>query len=68
VVYEEKCAGCGTCEETCYFGAVELVERDGEEVSTIDAEKCMGCGLCQVACPEEAISLKEVREPDFIPS
>ena len=52
----------------CVPGAVELVERDGEEVSTIDAEKCMGCGLCQVACPEEAISLKEVREPDFIPS
>lgn len=68
VVDEEKCTGCGTCEETCYFGAVELVERGDEEVSTIDAEKCMGCGLCQVSCPEEAISLKEVREPDFIPS
>jgi len=34
---------------------------------TVIAEKCMGCGLCHGTCPEDAVSLKEVREIDFIP-
>ncbi|MDY6795831.1 MAG: 4Fe-4S binding protein [Actinomycetota bacterium] len=68
VVIEEKCNGCGTCLDRCFFDALELVEKDGEEVSNVDRELCMGCGLCQVTCPEEAISMHEARSPDFIPS
>ena len=68
VVNEEECVGCGTCVDRCFFEAVSLQERDGEEVSTIAAEKCMGCGLCMVTCPQEAITLVVVREEDFIPS
>jgi Fe-S-cluster-containing hydrogenase component 2 len=68
VVDEDKCTGCGTCQDRCFFGAVELVARDGAEVNTVDPEKCMGCGLCMVTCPGEAITLVAVRDEDFIPS
>jgi len=67
-VDEEACSGCGECVDRCFFSAISLEERDGEEVSTIDAEKCMGCGLCQVTCPEDAISMVVVREEDFVPN
>lgn len=68
VVDEGACSGCGTCADRCFFGAVSLEERDGEEISVIAAEKCMGCGLCQVTCPENAISMRVVREESFIPN
>ncbi len=66
-VSAEICTGCGTCETTCYFNAVDMYEEDGEPKARIIAEKCMGCGLCQVSCPDEAISLIEVRPPEFVP-
>ena len=68
VVDGDSCSGCGTCVDRCFFEAIAMEERDGEELSVIAAEKCMGCGLCQVACPEDAISMKVVREEDFIPN
>jgi len=68
VVDEEACSGCGDCVDRCFFEAVSLEERDGEEVPAIFAEKCMGCGLCQVACPEDAITMQAVREEAFIPN
>ena len=65
----ELCSGCGTCQDRCFFNALEEVEReDGETVMSVIDDKCMGCGVCQVTCPEEAISLIEVRPPDFIPA
>jgi ferredoxin len=63
----EKCSGCGTCLDRCFFDAVSLAGEGEEQTSSIDPEKCMGCGLCAVTCPEEAITLKEARDPDFIP-
>ncbi|RJP26396.1 MAG: 4Fe-4S dicluster domain-containing protein [Actinobacteria bacterium] len=68
VVDADTCSGCGDCVERCFFDAVTLEERDGEEISVIAAEKCMGCGLCQVTCPEDAISMQAVREEDFVPN
>jgi Pyruvate/2-oxoacid:ferredoxin oxidoreductase delta subunit len=67
VVDPEKCSACATCVDRCFFGAIELQDVNGREVSTVDAEKCMGCGLCSVTCPEEAMSMQECRQPDFIP-
>jgi len=64
----EACVNCKTCEERCHFNALtETVNAKGDPVMAVVAEKCMGCGLCYGTCPEEAISLKEVREIDFIP-
>lgn len=69
-VDQDLCSGCEICLERCYFGAMEMTARDGDEdelVATVKAEKCLGCGLCQVICPEEAISLLEVRPVDHVP-
>lgn len=64
----EVCVDCKTCEERCHFSALtETVNANGDPVMAVIAEKCMGCGLCHGTCPEDAITLKEVREIDFIP-
>jgi Pyruvate/2-oxoacid:ferredoxin oxidoreductase delta subunit len=65
----ELCSGCETCLDRCVFLAIESVELDdGKKVMRVIPERCMGCGVCQITCPEEAITLKEVRPQDFIPS
>ena len=50
----ENCAGCGTCAEACFVGAVEL--RGGR--AFIDAWKCKGCGRCSLLCPNQAIEVE----------
>jgi NAD-dependent dihydropyrimidine dehydrogenase PreA subunit len=65
-IVTERCTGCGTCHERCYFGAIGWENGEGS-VSRVEESKCMGCGLCRVTCPEEAIELVEVRPESFIP-
>jgi Pyruvate/2-oxoacid:ferredoxin oxidoreductase delta subunit len=64
----DQCVACGTCVDRCYFNAIEEVEEDGATFMRVIADKCMGCGLCHITCPEDAISMKEVREVEFIPA
>jgi NAD-dependent dihydropyrimidine dehydrogenase PreA subunit len=33
----------------------------------VKEDLCIGCGQCAFRCPEEAIALKEVRNPEFVP-
>jgi ferredoxin/DNA-binding Lrp family transcriptional regulator len=54
-------AGCSVCKARCSFRAISV---DG--VVSIDAEKCFGCGNCGYICPVQAITLEEVRSPEFI--
>ncbi|MGQ9476520.1 MAG: DUF362 domain-containing protein [Actinomycetota bacterium] len=51
VTVTDRCAGCGTCAEACFVGAVEL--KEGRAL--IDQEKCKGCGRCSQLCPNRAI-------------
>jgi len=53
VVDEDLCLGCGTCEESCQFGAIQVL--DG--VAAVDAAACMGCGVCSTHCVQEAVEL-----------
>lgn len=48
----ERCVACGTCADTCVFGAISV---DGQ--SQVDPQSCMGCGLCVDRCPQQALSL-----------
>jgi Pyruvate/2-oxoacid:ferredoxin oxidoreductase delta subunit len=64
VVDADKCESCETCVDRCFVGAITV---DGDETAKVDVEKCLGCGLCMVTCPTEAISMKEVREKEFVP-
>jgi len=55
-----ECAGCGTCEETCYVKAITT--RGGRaEIS----DSCRGCGQCAVVCPEGAITVT-VEDPGLV--
>ncbi len=54
----DECEGCGTCERTCFVGAVTL--RDGR--AYIDDEQCKGCGRCAQACPNQAIRVEFDRD------
>jgi heterodisulfide reductase subunit A len=59
VVNESRCIGCGTCVESCEYGAPELQKReDGSLVSHVNEALCKGCGACAVACCNGAIITK----------
>lgn len=50
---EDSCAACGTCAESCQFGALAM----GDLLMEVDVAKCMGCGVCMDKCPQDAISI-----------
>ena len=60
----ERCSGCETCLDRCFFEALYMKD----ELPAVDLEKCLGCGVCTVVCPTEALKLKEVRPADFVPT
>ncbi|MEN8258420.1 MAG: 4Fe-4S binding protein [Thermodesulfobacteriota bacterium] len=51
-VASDKCTGCGTCQELCQFGAIDVVS-----CAAVDTLACEGCGVCAYFCPEQAIHL-----------
>lgn len=57
-VDEERCRGCGRCEEVCEFGATKVVELDGRLVAQVNEALCKGCGACAVRCPTGAIRIR----------
>ncbi|MFX1241422.1 MAG: FAD-dependent oxidoreductase [Promethearchaeota archaeon] len=65
-VLEEKCIGCGKCEDVCPYKAITLLEisKDFEDISikvkksNINAAVCKGCGTCAATCPVGAIMVK----------
>jgi heterodisulfide reductase subunit A-like polyferredoxin len=65
VIDGDICTGCGLCVEDCPMGVITI---DEQNIAMIDAEACIGCGVCTHVCPTDTISLKAVRQEDFIPS
>jgi heterodisulfide reductase subunit A len=65
-VLEEKCIGCGKCEDVCPYKAITFLEvsKEFEDVSikvkksNINAAVCKGCGTCAATCPVGAIMVK----------
>ena len=65
-VLEEKCIGCGKCEDVCPYKAINLIEitKEFEDISitvpksSINAAVCKGCGTCAATCPVGAIMVK----------
>ncbi|MBL7118291.1 MAG: CoB--CoM heterodisulfide reductase iron-sulfur subunit A family protein [Candidatus Syntrophoarchaeum sp.] len=66
-VNEAVCIGCGSCEEVCPFGAIELREEtmEFEELvlrtrkSNVNPALCKGCGACIPECPVGAMTQKQ---------
>ncbi len=52
-VNEELCTGCGICEESCPFGAIEI-----ENGCAVVGDSCTLCGACVETCEVEALSLE----------
>ncbi|MGQ9582172.1 MAG: CoB--CoM heterodisulfide reductase iron-sulfur subunit A family protein [Thermoplasmatota archaeon] len=65
VVDEERCRGCGRCEELCEYGAAKVVEKGGRMVSVRDEARCEGCGACAAQCCSRAISIKHFTRPQL---
>ena len=64
VIEQLSCAGCGTCQEICRFGAVRAdvpaafpVEQNRDRFR-VDPLACEGCGACVYQCPQDAIRLQ----------
>ncbi|MEM2869166.1 MAG: CoB--CoM heterodisulfide reductase iron-sulfur subunit A family protein [Thermoplasmata archaeon] len=65
VVDEERCRGCGRCEELCEYGAAKVVEKGGRMVSVRDEARCEGCGACAAQCCSRAIQIKHFTRPQM---
>lgn len=65
----DKCKGCQTCVERCFFGAAKMKQYPGETKwkAWVDPDICIGCGSCTLTCPALARTLKCVRPLDSIP-
>ncbi|HUU07377.1 MAG TPA: CoB--CoM heterodisulfide reductase iron-sulfur subunit A family protein [Thermoplasmata archaeon] len=67
VVDEDKCIGCGRCEELCEYGAPRLEEvSPGVFKSKVNEALCKGCGSCVVECCSRAIRSKHFRSDQII--
>ena len=44
---------CVVCQEVCPYGAIKLVQADGQSVAVpvVAPELCYGCGYCEKHCP-----------------
>jgi heterodisulfide reductase subunit A len=68
VVDQQKCVGCGLCEEGCEFNAATLVRlEDGALASSVDPLLCQGCGACSAGCCNKAITIKHYKREQIIP-
>jgi heterodisulfide reductase subunit A len=58
VVDEEACSGCGLCEMTCPFQAMQVEETEKGRKAKVIAASCKGCGACGAGCPQMAITMR----------
>ena len=67
VVNPDLCTGCGLCEKSCPFGAIQRHEVPGRGLvaETIPAS-CKGCGVCAAACPQKAIDIMHFRNQQIV--
>ena len=60
----EICSGCGYCEATCAYSAVEI---DGKtHLAVVNEAVCKGCGACAATCPSKAIQLKNFSQKQLM--
>ena len=57
VIDEARCTHCGSCSNTCRYGALAVLK----DQVMVFPELCNGCGACGLVCQEGAISYSERR-------
>jgi len=66
-VDQEKCIGCGVCEQICSYTAIRLTETpDGNIKAQNIPGLCKGCGLCAASCPQKAIDMHHFRDAEIM--
>ena len=69
-VNEETCRGCGRCEESCDYHAVELIAVNDafgpRMVARVNDGLCKGCGKCASLCCNRSISLRHFTTPQIM--
>lgn len=67
VVNPDLCTGCGLCEKSCPFGAIQRHEVPGRGlVAESIPASCKGCGVCAAACPHKAIDIMHFRNQQIV--
>jgi glycyl-radical enzyme activating protein len=57
MVYEQRCAFCGTCVDACPTQSIELVKGPSGHAHRVDRKRCRACGECVKVCPNDALRL-----------
>ncbi|MFO7727808.1 MAG: ATP-binding protein [Desulfonatronovibrio sp.] len=55
VINQDKCQGCGICEEMCRYNAISMQN----DKFVVDPLRCEGCKVCVAFCPEEAVDFPQ---------
>lgn len=53
---------CGNCSSRCLSGAIQMVNKDGEEgkkIPVVNESICIGCGACEYYCPVGTVASME---------
>jgi len=56
---QDKCTGCGKCENACQFSAIRKETVDGKPRFSVDPIACEGCGVCYLVCEDKAIKIED---------
>ena len=54
-INRDKCIGCGFCQLSCRFNAIEM-DEDKYKINPI---ACEGCGVCEYVCPKNAVAMQD---------
>lgn len=65
-IIEERCKGCGFCEEFCPRKVLEESKKYNSKgyhpPEVINPDDCVHCGLCELICPEFALFVLDAKE------
>ncbi|UCE73644.1 MAG: 4Fe-4S binding protein [Methanomassiliicoccales archaeon] len=65
-IIEERCKGCGFCEEFCPRKVLEESDkynsRGYHPPEVVNPDDCVHCELCELICPEFAIFVLDAKE------
>jgi len=64
---QDRCIGCGLCEEACAYRAIGTVLRKGAgPVAVVTHDACASCSACVSSCPTGAISQGPMSDDELL--